>query len=68
MKKKLLNFLTRWQAASKIMSGTHYIVCFTDDKGDDLKVAHSDVPVEGVRRMIGYLNIKTMIDYDNDIK
>lgn len=62
MKKKLLDFLTRWQAASKVMKSKEYIVLVSD--GDRYEVAHNEVSVNTVRKAVGYLNLKVQIDYD----
>ena len=66
MKKKLMDFLTRWQAASKVMKSKHFIVAVSD--GERYEVAHNDVPVETVRKVVGYLTIKVQIDYENSIE
>lgn len=64
MKKKLLDFLTRWEAAKKVMQSKHFIV-IVDDASDKYEVAHNEVPVETIRKAVGYLNLKVMIDFQN---
>jgi len=63
MKKKLIDFLTRWQAATKVMKSKHYIVIVADD--EKYEVAHNEVPLDTIRKAVGYLNIKVQIDYQN---
>lgn len=62
MKKKLLDFLTRWQAASQVMKAKEFVVLVSD--GDKYQVAHNEVSIDTVRKAVGYLNLKVQIDYD----
>ena len=48
------------------MKSKHFIVAVSD--GERYEVAHNEVPVETVRKVVGYLSIKVQIDYENSME
>lgn len=62
MKEKLINISLKMKAVSRILKSDRWFLYTSKD--DKYQVVHTDIPLENVKDMVSYLNVKVIQDYN----